>query len=713
MLKEALSNSGFNNFVWIEKFYDYNRHTDILCAELDKLDNFIIVWDDLHYVSDQDNIRKTLEQIDKFAKMYNKRYKFIGCSRSDIYLGPYIKPEVIKLERFTNVKLVEFCAEYYKVKLDGVSPDEILEKSDGTPLYIISLFARFKEQGKIGRSDLEKLPNKVIELWQDYIRYLKNQNKLTFGHIDALRSIALVSHASPFSTKKEIQEVFNKVFNSQGNVDHYLQDLCDLSLVTRLEIDGYKYYMHDAHAEAVESLEECRLDKDIVEKFVKIIADINKLKAISNWMVKKFKTARSYAEYLLIIANKILELDNSAAEAWNNKGVVYSEMKKYNEALECYNKALNIDPYFAKAWYNKGVVYFEMKEYDEAIKCYEEAINIDPYFAEAWNNKGLVYDEMGKYNEALECYNKALNIDPYFAEAWNNKGLVYDEMKEYDEAIKCYNKALNIDPYYAKAWNNKGLVYDEMGKYNEALECYNKALNIDPYFAKAWNNKGVVYYKMKEYDEAIKCYNKALEINPYFAEAWNNKGLVYDEMGKYNEALECYNKALNIDPYFAKAWYNKGVVYYKMKEYDEAIKCYNKALEINPYYAKAWNNKGVVYFEMKEYDEASKCFMIALSLFIINQEHIELIPKLLNFIIENSKDEVIKAEARAIRATLLYLSKYLPKEEYIKKLNSLKKTPRIEVLIDAIINKKDTPMEIKDVVDEAFDLLKKQVLRSI
>jgi SpoVK/Ycf46/Vps4 family AAA+-type ATPase len=36
MLKEALFNSGFNNFVWIEKFYDYNRHADILCAELDK-----------------------------------------------------------------------------------------------------------------------------------------------------------------------------------------------------------------------------------------------------------------------------------------------------------------------------------------------------------------------------------------------------------------------------------------------------------------------------------------------------------------------------------------------------------------------------------------------------------------------------------------------------------------------------------------------------
>jgi tetratricopeptide (TPR) repeat protein len=73
-----------------------------------------------------------------------------------------------------------------------------------------------------------------------------------------------------------------------------------------------------------------------------------------------------------------------------------------------------------------------------------------------------------------------------------------------------------------------------------------------------------------------------------------------------------------------------------MKKYNEALECYNKALEINPRYAEAWYNKGNVYSIMEKYNEASKCFMIALSLFIINQEHIELIPELLNFMIKSS-----------------------------------------------------------------------------
>jgi|GEM_PF-5785396 len=540
MLKHSLEFfKDFRNFVWIKSFYNYDSYGHVLRAELNNLDNFVIVWDDIYLFKEEEDIRPTLENILDLVERNNKKFKFIGCSRRYIELvGRYIPPEkikVIELKSFNKIELVEKCIEYFKVKLDNVKPADILKIGDGTPLYIISFFIRFK--GKtIKPSDLDGLPRDVIKLWESYITELRD--RLEENHIAALRSIALLSHTSPEIKIAEIDTVYEKVFRASGIVDRsLLEDLYKLNLVMMY---NESCSMHDAHAEAVENVFE--LDSTIIQKFVEII-DINKLRALGNWMVGKFKTARSYAEYLLIILNKILELDKSDSVAWNNKGVVYSIMEKYNEA----------------------------------IKCYEEAIKLNPYYAGAWNNKGNVYDEMKEYNKALECYNKALEIDPYDAGAWNNKGNVYDEMKE------------------------------------------------------------------------------------------------------YNKALECY---------------------------EEAIK-------LNPYDAKAWNNKGIVYSIMEKYDEASKCFMKALSLFIINQEHIELIPKLLGFMIENSKDEVIKAEARAIRATLLYLSKYLPKEEYIKKLNSLKKTPRIEVLIDAIINKKDTPMEIKDVVDEVFDLLKKQVLRSI
>ena len=41
------------------------------------------------------------------------------------------------------------------------------------------------------------------------------------------------------------------------------------------------------------------------------------------------------------------------AEVWNNKGLAYAALGKYQDALQCFNKALGIKPDFADAQKNK------------------------------------------------------------------------------------------------------------------------------------------------------------------------------------------------------------------------------------------------------------------------------------------------------------------------------------------------------------------------
>ena len=46
----------------------------------------------------------------------------------------------------------------------------------------------------------------------------------------------------------------------------------------------------------------------------------------------------------LVMFSKVLEADPSFDKAWNAKGVTYSKMGRYSEALRCYDKALMIRP---------------------------------------------------------------------------------------------------------------------------------------------------------------------------------------------------------------------------------------------------------------------------------------------------------------------------------------------------------------------------------
>jgi len=57
---------------------------------------------------------------------------------------------------------------------------------------------------------------------------------------------------------------------------------------------------------------------------------------------------------------------------WRNKGAIFKELKKYDEALQYYDKAIEIDPNYANAWVNKGLVLEEMNDYDEAFKCTQQ-----------------------------------------------------------------------------------------------------------------------------------------------------------------------------------------------------------------------------------------------------------------------------------------------------------------------------------------------------
>ena len=56
----------------------------------------------------------------------------------------------------------------------------------------------------------------------------------------------------------------------------------------------------------------------------------------------------------IINFTKAIELDPKYANAYFNRGIAYSSLKKYPEALADYTKAIELDPKYVKAYYNRG-----------------------------------------------------------------------------------------------------------------------------------------------------------------------------------------------------------------------------------------------------------------------------------------------------------------------------------------------------------------------
>ncbi|MCD6387429.1 MAG: tetratricopeptide repeat protein, partial [Methanophagales archaeon] len=112
----------------------------------------------------------------------------------------------------------------------------------------------------------------------------------------------------------------------------------------------------------------------------------------------------------------------------------------------------------AEAWNNKGVALSKLRRYEEAIECFNRALKINQNDAEAWNNKGNVLDELGKYEEAVELKGKAV----FLLCLEGRTDIAFDIFKE------VYDKRLNIPICYecgialASLLCLRNKVYDEI-----------------------------------------------------------------------------------------------------------------------------------------------------------------------------------------------------------------------------------------------------------
>lgn len=220
--------------------------------------------------------------------------------------------------------------------------------------------------------------------------------------------------------------------------------------------------------------------------------------------VSKFKKGTELLDDLkyeeaLKYFDEYLENSPNNPLALSGKAITLTKLNKNEEALKYSNKSLDIKlgitKYPAKHIINsirfniKGVVLSNLKMYNEALNCYDIVLKLSPGNFGAWNNKGIVLDNLGRYEEAMECFNKALHFNSKHPYALSNKGETLRKMEKCQEAMEYIDKALELNSKLPFVWLTKGKTLIKMKKYDEGLECINKALELDPIFEDALEAK--------------------------------------------------------------------------------------------------------------------------------------------------------------------------------------------------------------------------------
>ena len=524
----------------------------------------------------------TEEEIGKFVKVCKE--EFLGKPGEFIVLQIYLNTFLTENKEIKYEELLKRKCEAIEKSLDNEEEKELF--------YRVISVGRYS--GKYPVSLMKKLLNCTTIKINELLNSLEKKGNIE--RIDEKQNIVtyhpMICKAFLENSGISEEELLDEfITNYEGNEPHNL-----FEIGTKISIDNIK---------------KISLKEELAVKFLKRAIEIKEDFAEAHYNLgilyadmKRYEEAEN--EY-----KRAIEINDDAA-AHNNIGNLYADMKRYEEAENEYKRAIEIND-DAAAHNNIGNLYADMKRYEEAENEYKRAIEIDENYAMAHYNLGNLYIKLERFEEAEKEYKKAIEIKDDYLEAHNNLGALFKNTERFEEAEKEYKKAIEIDENNVAIHNNLGYLYDILGRFDEAEKEYKRAIEIDENFAMAHYNLGNLYIKLERFEEAEKEYKKAIEIKDDYLEAHNNLGALFKNTERFEEAEKEYKRAIEIKEDDAEAHNNLGNLYADMKRYDEAEKEYKRAIEINDD-AAVHNNLGILYADMKRYDEAENEYKRAIEI---------------------------------------------------------------------------------------------------
>ncbi|HEC56454.1 MAG TPA: tetratricopeptide repeat protein [Candidatus Syntrophoarchaeum butanivorans] len=327
----------------------------------------------------------------------------------------------------------------------------LVERSNNAPFYIRHLMHEHRS-GTLSMEEIERLPKGVENILMDTIRELLRGDEGDMTFIKLLITISKLEIFSKFlydaiyeriaqgNEAKEQKEAFEKYMQSEGwlySLSQYWRDAINSAIEGRIEDRELANKFFEASSDALKpedvravireeiekAFDEGKINFYLIADAVQSAPDIDML----SFAYDSFKKAKD-----IEAPGKDIARISLAAHFFYLGNALYKQ-KNFENSIKAYSTSLGLNEH-AKAYYNRGLVYAEQEKYDEAIKDFDKAIELNPDDAEAYHNRGIAYTKLGEYDEAIKDFDKAIELNPDDAEAYHNRGNAYARLGEYERA---------------------------------------------------------------------------------------------------------------------------------------------------------------------------------------------------------------------------------------------------------------------------------------
>eukprot|EP01126_Amoeba_proteus_P009515 TRINITY_DN13602_c0_g2_i1.p1 TRINITY_DN13602_c0_g2~~TRINITY_DN13602_c0_g2_i1.p1 ORF type:complete len:496 (-),score=84.46 TRINITY_DN13602_c0_g2_i1:324-1811(-) len=164
----------------------------------------------------------------------------------------------------------------------------------------------------------------------------------------------------------------------------------------------------------------------------------------------------------------VIQLSPKCVDAYKRRGQVCIALGLLEQAKDDYITAGSIQP-DADIYNQRGLVYYQLKNYKRALEDFNHLLTYkEGQVANTHNSIGLCYYNMGQCDKAIEAYKKAVSMEENYKQAHAHIGQAYKDWGKFELSMAAYERALKLDPTYGDAYYLRGLTLFHVGKHFEA-----------------------------------------------------------------------------------------------------------------------------------------------------------------------------------------------------------------------------------------------------
>ena len=155
------------------------------------------------------------------------------------------------------------------------------------------------------------------------------------------------------------------------------------------------------------------------------------------WLARVDYYQRRYEDSVAKL-QRVVQLDPQSPRAYDNLGLSFDMMGRYEEARVAFEKAVEFNRRLSQPspWppHNLGDLLLRLEKPEEAEKALRESLQYDSRFAMAHFHLGRALEKEGRDAAAVDEYRAAISLDTSLAEPCYSLGLLYRRQKRAADA---------------------------------------------------------------------------------------------------------------------------------------------------------------------------------------------------------------------------------------------------------------------------------------